>query len=68
MTTEFILSNKKRYLGTGQQEDDIIYKQRDIKEFIKILKSKIQSFDDFSNGQKYGLNFTIDQLIGDDLK
>lgn len=30
------LSKKEKYLGTGKNEEDCIYKKKDIKEFIRL--------------------------------
>ena len=32
----FDLSSKEKYLGTGQAEDDCIFKKKDVKEFIRL--------------------------------
>jgi hypothetical protein len=60
----FNLSETKRYLGTGQQEDDIIYKQKDVKEFIRLLKIELK--DNYDRCDDC-IDYAFRKLAGDKL-
>ena len=74
MENEFNLSNKIGNADDGYDtgEGTKIILAKDVKEFIKILKLKVNGLDFFMSGSKIRfddwLKGEIDKLAGDDLK
>ncbi|MEK6884451.1 MAG: hypothetical protein AABY22_32765 [Nanoarchaeota archaeon] len=65
---EFNLSSKEKYLGTGLNEDDCIYKKKDVKEFLYRLKDYIKHKCIYPPQTSVNLFKEINKLAGDKLR
>ena len=67
MKEEFNLSEKMKYLGTGRNSDDEIFKSKDVKEFIKKLKEFIMITVPLEDLSIKEICEEIDKLAGEKL-
>lgn len=65
---DFNLSEKERYLGTGRSEDDCIFKKKDVKKFVRLLKKDIMETGLVNDLSKLRILSYIDRIAGDKLK
>jgi len=83
--TEFNLSEKEEYIDERGENEDLVkqkvYKKKDVKEFIKLLKEEFKNFCAELNGEYdldtyvgisiediYKFNKMINTLVGEKLK